>query len=268
MLLLTMMGMTSCVSNLYQVYEVKSPDLKQNNNSMVYENDDCRILYNLWCEDGSMQFIFQNKTDKDLFVDMNQTFFIKNGAAYNYFDNRTYQTQTTSTLEYGYSTSNIYWSNGSFWPHKYILNSIGLGYKEKVALSKGVSTKEEEIVCIPANSYKVFKKYSINAEFIKKCDKKIDYPKKQSIVETYNELNTPLTFKNRISYSFSKSGEELHHIENTFWLSAIKNYSRKEAVEKTKEKLGCSEWLKKTYYFKIGGPNQFYKKYRMAKEIK
>lgn len=67
------------------MYDVKSDALKQEDNSLVYENGDMKVMYNLWGKDGSVGFILQNKTDKDLFVDMDKTFFILNGEANDYF---------------------------------------------------------------------------------------------------------------------------------------------------------------------------------------
>ena len=240
------------------MYEVKSPNLTNKDNSMIFENEDCKVLYNLWSEDGSMAFIFENKTDKDLFVDMTQTFFIKNGAAYDYFNNRTFETRTFSTLNYGYSTSATYFDKSGYWPKQYAL------YKKVVvggALSTGIQTKESEYICIPANSFKVFSYYKVNPDFFSSCDKKINNPKTKVTLESYNENNSPLKFKNRIAYSFEKSGESLKHIENSFWLSEVRNYSYKEAIEKRKEKAECSGLVSTVNYFKIGGPNQFYKTY-------
>ena len=91
MVALLSFGLTSCKTIGYQVYEVKSPDLIQKNNSMVYENDECRVSYNLWERDGSVAFIFENKSDKDIFIDMSQTFFIKNGAAFDYYNGRLFE---------------------------------------------------------------------------------------------------------------------------------------------------------------------------------
>ena len=71
--------LSSCSSTFYQVYEVKSNALKQTDNSLVYENEDLKVMYNLWCSGGSMNFIVQNKTGRDLFLDMGQSFFIFNG---------------------------------------------------------------------------------------------------------------------------------------------------------------------------------------------
>lgn len=52
----------------YQVYTVEAPGSVEKENALVYENEDCKVMYNLWSEDGYIGFIFKNKTDKDLFV--------------------------------------------------------------------------------------------------------------------------------------------------------------------------------------------------------
>ena len=49
------MSLTSCETLSYQVYEVKSPDLIQRENSLVFENEDCKVSYNLWEYNGSMK---------------------------------------------------------------------------------------------------------------------------------------------------------------------------------------------------------------------
>ena len=66
--------MVSCKSSYYQVYEVSTDNLKTQDNSLVYENEDCKVLYNLWSLDGELRFAVQNKTDKDIFVNMGQSF--------------------------------------------------------------------------------------------------------------------------------------------------------------------------------------------------
>ena len=85
MAVLACMGLSSCKQLYYQVYDVKSDELKQEDNSLVYENGDIKVMYNLWGKDGSVGFILQNKTDKDLFIDMDKTFFILNGEANDFY---------------------------------------------------------------------------------------------------------------------------------------------------------------------------------------
>lgn len=256
-LFLLLLCLASCKVNYYQVYEAKSPELTQKDNSMVFENEDCKISYNLWRPNGSMAFIFENKTNKDIFIDMTQTFFIKNGAANDYYKNRTYETRTIESLSLGYSVSQTYIGVDGYWPSQYAVPLV-TSAKKQAEVSKAVSIKESEYVCVPAKSYKVIDYYNIYPQFEKTCDKKKDYPRIESTLNTYDESNSPLKFKNKIAYSFQKNNSSLKHIENSFWLSSIKNYSKKGAIEKRKIREGCRDYDVEREFFIIGGPNQFY----------
>lgn len=263
-LVLATMALVSCKSVSYQVYEVKSSDLTLKENSMVFENEDCKISYNLWAKDGSMAFIFENKSGRDIFIDLSQSFFIKNGAAFDYYKDRSFETKVYVGVEEGYSVTRTYIANGNYWPSRYYtpLTASVKGYASvKAGVSKAVTEKESEYVCIPAKAFKVIDVYQIHPTFVQVCDKQIDYPKTSSQVKTYSESNTPLKFTNRLAYSFEEGNKSLKFIENSFWLSSIKNYSKKEAIETNKEKECYSKVSTKRQYFKIGAPNQFYVEY-------
>lgn len=89
------LSMVSCKSTFYQVYDVDyDSNMKMQDNSLVYENEDCKVLYNLWSEGGFVKFAIINKTDKDIFVNLTQTFFTLNGLANEYYQGRTYSTAT------------------------------------------------------------------------------------------------------------------------------------------------------------------------------
>lgn len=113
------LGLTSCTKIYYQVYDVNSESLKQEDNSLVYENSDMKVMYNLWGENGKIGFILQNKTDKDLFVDMDKTFFILNGEANDYFKNREYSASMTNAAYFDYGLNKAYSASFGFWPTQY-----------------------------------------------------------------------------------------------------------------------------------------------------
>lgn len=255
--------MTSCTQNFYQVYDVKSTNLTEKDNSMVFENSDLRILYNLWSNNGSMGFIVQNLTDKDLFIDMTQTFFIFNGAANDYFRNREFTSTTALESTLGYSVSQSYLDVSGYWPNRYVVPTTeGLMTKVMKGSSKSVTTKEAQHICVPAKSYKVIDIYQIDPKLVRTCDKKKDYPYATQNVGSYTEVTSPMKFKNRICYSYAKDGTDLKHIENDFYVTNITNYSKKAALDKKKTTVGCySKSKKKIEQFKIGGPNKFYKVY-------
>lgn len=79
------LSMASCKSYYYQVYDVSSNNTKMQDNSLVYENEDCKVLYNLWSNNGKLRFAILNKTDKDIFVNMGQSFYVVNGQAIDYY---------------------------------------------------------------------------------------------------------------------------------------------------------------------------------------
>lgn len=252
------MGLSSCNKLYYQVYDVNSENMVQKDNSLVYENNDLKLMYNLWGENGSVGFIIQNKTNNDLFIDLTQTFFILNGKANDYFKNREF----TKTSINEASLSAFYISNWSnyLWTNRYY---VPASTKYIKGTSTGVTTKEKAIICIPANSWKVIDEYKVTPSIKQTCDKKTDYPKHKAVVSTYNKDNSPLTFRNRISYAFDKECKNLKQIENEFYVSDITNYSKKEIIQTVKEKVNCYDIIKtKRKYFKIGGPNKFYVTYK------
>ena len=251
------MGLSSCNKLYYQVYDVNSENMVQKDNSLVYENNDLKLMYNLWGENGSVGFIIQNKTNNDLFIDLTQTFFILNGKANDYFKNREF----TKTSINEASLSAFYISNWSnnLWTNRYY---VPVTAKVSKGASTGITTKEKAIICIPANSWKVIDEYKVVPSIKQTCDKKTDYPKHKAVVSTYNKDNSPLTFRNRISYAFDKECKNLKQIENEFYVSDITNYSKKEIIQTVKEKVNCYDIIKtKRKYFKIGGPNKFYVTY-------
>ena len=258
------MGLSSCNKLYYQVYDVNSENMVQKDNSLVYENNDIKLMYNLWGENGSVGFIIQNKTNNDLFIDLTQTFFILNGKANDYFKNREYT--NTSIMEASLSTSYLLDWNTGLWANRYYV-PLPASTKAVKGISTGVTTKEKAIICIPANSWKVIDEYKVVPSIRQSCDKKTDYPKHKAVVSTYNKDNSPLTFRNRISYAFDKECKNLKQIENEFYVSDITNYSKKEIIQTVKEKVNCYDIIKtKRKYFKIGGPNKFYVTYN--KKIK
>lgn len=263
--------MTSCKSYYYQVYDVGTKDMKTEDNSLVYENEDCKVLYNLWSNNGELKFAILNKTDKDIFVNMGQSFYVVNGQAVDYYQGREFTSQSINHADYMISSSvgafgsSGFWGNGVYDEDGTAIMNAMTGKVSKT-LSNSVTTREKEIVCIPAKSFKVFNYYKVNPTRVTTCETNKDFPKKSCKIGTYTQSTTPLSFKNRIAYGFNKSDVADKHLDNDFWISSVTNYSKNEATEKRKEKTECYGQKKssKVRIFKIGGPNKFFKLYEDA----
>jgi len=62
---------------------VPNTEVTKTGNNLVYEDDQCKVSYNLWSNGGDAGFVFQNKTDQNIYLDLGESFFIINGVAHN-----------------------------------------------------------------------------------------------------------------------------------------------------------------------------------------
>ncbi|WP_444145132.1 hypothetical protein, partial [Barnesiella intestinihominis] len=141
-----LLTITSCTEYLlyYQTYTVES-ELEQNEGSLKYENEDCALYYNLWAEYGNPGFVMENKTDSDLFVLMDRSFYIHNGVAYDYYANREITESYTSTYEESISID-----GKAIYPYYSFFNPIDatkkVGYGTNHVSS--ITVKEQPVICI------------------------------------------------------------------------------------------------------------------------
>lgn len=256
--------LSSCSSTFYQVYKTEASGLSESNNTLVYENDDCKVIYDLWAENGRSGFVMYNKTDKDLYVMLPQTFFIKNGVTFDYFQNREFTNSQAIASSTGVSVGIGVNRVANVWGSLY---NASKSVQESKDVARSASTtvtyKETPVICIPPHSSKVVSEYVILNRLIRNCEKDQMYPRKKSVPIQFTKDDTPLNFKNRITYSFDKHGKESSCIENEFWISELINYSTKEAGSlETNKECESDDMGVKVYRFKVSSPSKFYNSYR------
>lgn len=199
--------LVSCAeSYYYQVYKTETESGSLKNNNIVFEDENCTVNYNLWTEGGKMNFTIYNKTKSDLTVDLTKTFFVLNGIAFEYFQNRTY---TESENKSAVVSSRNY------------NNNLGISS----ANSSGFSTSfvEKPRLIIPSNTRIIISEneYNVNSERYQSCDL-IKFPSRREIKKlNYTKDNTPFNFYNLITYS---TNIDTFRFENRFHVSEIANY--------------------------------------------
>src|SRR5690554_5373165 len=93
----TLLLTTSCNSTFYQVYQVNTNnDLVTSENNIIFEDSICKVKYNLWSDGGDIGFEFYNKTENELQIHLDKSYFILNGIAYDYYKNRIYAKSTST----------------------------------------------------------------------------------------------------------------------------------------------------------------------------
>ena len=75
--------LTSCSPTIYyQIYQTKpvEENIAVNDNGVVFEDDNCVISYNFWKEGGDFGFKIYNKNSENIYLHMDECFFVKNGS--------------------------------------------------------------------------------------------------------------------------------------------------------------------------------------------
>lgn len=175
--------LNSCQSVYYQVYSTKTTnDIVMKDNTLVFEDDNCKVTYDLWANGGNFSFKFFNKTNDNIYIHMDESFYVKNGMANNFFNNRIYSksssssysnsntiSASTSTSGYrsnsksisvsGYNAYNLSQTNKLIKTNNIgISNTFGVSntFQTTEGFSNSVTSIEEKIIIVPKNPQKLF----------------------------------------------------------------------------------------------------------------
>ena len=256
--------LTSCMSPSYfQVYKTE-PSNKSllKDNTLVYEDENCKVSYDFWSENGNIGFRFFNKTNGTINLNLKESYFILNGIAHNYYLNRTY-TDSKST---GVSSVNTMGGSKSVTGINYLnlLQTNKLLTSSSTGLSSGqgysIAYNEEAIVSIPSNTSKIINEYSINNLIYRDCDL-YKYPtKKQIKTISFTKSTSPIVFSNRIVY-LTENSVIPTKFENEFYVTEITNYSESDITDKKLEEYCNQKGSVPISTFRDISPVKFYVKY-------
>jgi hypothetical protein len=267
--------LTSCGSSrFYQIYQVDTiSSVSKTNDALVYEDDNCEILYNFWGQGGNAGFHFYNKTDENIYINMDESFFICNGIAYNYYKNRIFtysqssllNTSKSNTALFRYSSSNVTAYSASNIIGLLFSTATGSATTKGKSISSGSSTAyiEEKTICIPPKTTKIIAEYSVTESLYRDCNL-FKYPSKKRIrTSEFSVSESPFVFSNKIAYTIGTS-ENLLRLENKFYVSEITNYPQREIIVRKIEQ-SCDEDGFYKDYFKDSSPDKFYIEYEKDK---
>jgi hypothetical protein len=257
----TMLFLSSCSQSFYQLYSVKpNQESITKTENLFFEDDNCKISYNLWANGGDIGFDIYNKTDEKINVNLNECNFILNGFAYDYYKNRTFTTsksKTASTSKTATSSAAVTGINvNNNIQTNQVIGSNSANSSSHTEYS--VTIKEDMIIAVPAKTTKRISEYSINNTLIRDCDL-FKYPSIKKInTKSYTIEQSPIVFSNVITYEIK--GERVT-VKNEFYVSEITNYPSAEFWEyKYDEYCGQKSWSK-TKFIKFREFNKFYIQY-------
>lgn len=260
--------LSSCSTTFYQLYNVKPINESLNKSELLFfEDENCKITYDLWSNGGNIGFNFYNKTESKIYVQLNESNFILNGLAYDYFQNRTFtRSGSKASSTFNSSPSSVNATGRNVYTTKKTNQVKGLSSTSlSSSLGYAVSKREDSILCIPSKTTKRVSEYSINDLLIRNCGL-FKYPtKKQINTISYTEDQSPIVFSNRITYQINSN---INEVRNEFYVAEITNYPRSEFIE-TKYEEFCGQ--KSSYpkkYFKHYDTDKFYLKYSYGSDYR
>ena len=259
-IVLSVLTFSSCRTTFYQVYRaVPSDKSMANKDALVYEDDNCEVTYNLWSHGGNMGFGFFNKSKENIYVNLDECYFVQNGVAGDYYLDREF----TQTSNVGSKSSRKKGASVALTG----LNLLGLlqtnqgaaEVSESLMTSSGssVSVKEKKIITIPPGTLKYISEYNINESLYRDCDL-LKYPRRKQVKTLhFMKEESPFVFSNRITYRVGESTEPVQ-FENQFYVSEITNYPEKEIVKEDYDEFCGEKSMEKYNNFKIKSPDRFY----------
>ena len=275
---------TSCSSiNNFQLYKTEAPNLKVDNGLLVFEDSVCSISYDLWSKNGNPTFLFYNKSDNLISIDLTECFFVLNGISYDYFQNRTYthssgtsrtvgnvvssgNTNSTTTSTNSANSAPSYFSQIS-------TNSKGKSSTQSLSSTQSsmsstttsvgysVSYAEKDVVKIPSKSGKIISEFSITANRFRHQDL-LKYTALDEIdsMQFTNETS-PFVFLNTITYQYDPMLNSKKTVQNSFYVSTILNMHEGQFYyEDYAETFGKKDDFKSLFY-KYKSPSNFYLPY-------
>ena len=181
---------TSCsVSNYYQVFTTVPDGNKAKNDNILFEDNNCIVYYNLWEEGGNIGFRILNKTKSDLTIDLTKSFFVLNGIANEYFQNRTFSNSTSnsSTVMTNYYPISPYWT----------VNKVAGTSTNSYA----TTYMEQPYKISPAGTSVVVSNFQISNTRYINCDlPSFPYSAKRVKTLQFNKSNSPFVFSNILTY--------------------------------------------------------------------
>jgi hypothetical protein len=260
---LAILTMFSCSHPVcfYQLYDTTSENVKYENDEYYFENNELKINYDLWENQGQALFKIFNKTNNFIYINLVESNFIRNGQAFDYFLNREIGESDIKAL----SVSKDNYGLNYLLYGPVIANTISQTNTYSQQSLNSIKIKEKEIVTIPPKSFKIFFEYFISKERYRSCELLL-YPEDNDFkVLKFSRNDSPLIFSNIISYSIKPDLSEIKRIENVFWVTEITNLSDKLFVYKNNlkpcfdEEFDINTDIKESFSFK--STKRFYIKY-------
>lgn len=255
---------TSCAPMQYmQIATLKSEQVElQTDGSFKSRNSEFTIEYDFWSNYGNVGFLITNNSDKDLYLNLEKSYFINNGYAYDYYQNRVFiyssisSSSSSSTASRSSAVGNLnsntissQYINGYYNYSGSIVNSNSYSSYSSHSKTSGYSSSstystysekgstieyiEDKIVCIPAHSAKYFGEFQVSSTVYRECGFPRNPSKKEETILEFEEKDSPRVFENRLMFVLDNKDIPVNH---KFYVCEIQNILKDNAYRQAYRK--------------------------------
>lgn len=207
----------SCKGVSYvQVINTDSDISKNYESFYLFENDSVKIAYSFWNESGLVSFSIFNKMNIPIYIDWKKSSYIDNSVKLNYW--------VDEQIEKSVSSYRTYYYNGP-------LLAPGYGVGAIAGATVSSTSKAERVTFIPPKSnYYRSQFYILPVKSVKlKTTTSFEEvplrskPKKMTKIYSsyYSRENSPLTFRNFLTFSVSENFETEFYVDNMFYIAEV-----------------------------------------------
>lgn len=218
----------SCGSVRVQVIEPML-DGSADGELLVHSGDSVQVSYWLWDRDGVMAFAIYNATDRPIYVDWYKCALVHNGGRLPYWS----ETRTTGITGFA-QRSDISLQNVNSYLGSISTRSSG----SSVFSGAMVQSKPERISFIPPRSslfrntrWNLLTAPIKNGQNWTKTVEPASYDSRRAEevkVREYARDQSPLVFRNFVTWSFTDSFEQEHYVDDEFWVKRVSSMSEKQ----------------------------------------
>lgn len=281
LLFVPILVLTSCATAFQQIASISSPQMSlRNDGKFRYRAEEIVVDYNFWAQNGQVSFVITNDSDNDVYVDLGRSFLIVNGMTFDYYQNRTYSSNSSSTIV----SSSSYGASNTFAVANGMANAFASAYGNTASataftvesgssrtsgrssrttssstINRGIEYTEKEGVWIPAHASRHFCEFSLLEAPYRRCGLARNPSKRENASITFTEENSPYAFDNMLMLVVN--GED-HRLINSFYIDRITNILREETyTEEDARDCDNSKNGEKIEVLKFRSPNRFYINY-------
>lgn len=212
-----------------QLFKTKATSpIKANDGVYVFENDTVKITYDLWEEHGVLSFKIYNKLNVPIYIDWRKCSYVRNEQKLDYWSDVETTNASTEYKTYTWGGSGTYYNNGIIPGSSTVSSNVSRGSANTTA----VKTKPERITFLAPKSeitrkqFKLFPEAGIrsnpdNVKYIK-LKRNDDTTKITTVMyRDYNLDETPLTFRNFLTFSTAENFTNEFYVDNGFYLYRV-----------------------------------------------